>query len=127
MTDSSPREYRASHARSLLSGALQITLAIRSYNAEMVESLEWLAYLKVTQLQGSGDLDEARQAAVLLDAAEARREAMGAPIQPANHAHHTEQVQAIRSRLGTEAFNAAWQVGRALRIDQAIEDALQGV
>jgi hypothetical protein len=86
-----------------------------------------LAYLKAAQSQGSGDLEEARQAAVLLGAAEARREAMGAPIQPANHAHHTRQVQAIHSRLGPDAFNVAWQVGRALRIDQAIEGALEGV
>jgi hypothetical protein len=70
---------------------------------------------------------EARRAARLWDAAERLREEIAAPLLLSDRSQH-EEVAAARSALGDDAaFDAAWQEGRAMPLEQAIADALEGV
>jgi predicted ATPase/DNA-binding XRE family transcriptional regulator len=67
-------------------------------------------------LTASGD---ARGGARLLGAAEAVREDIGAPLALADRTALDATLAAIRDRLSDESFEAAWDAGRALTIEQA--------
>lgn len=64
------------------------------------------------------------RAARLLGAAEAIREAIGAPLQPRARQGHDQLVDAARAALGEADFAAAWREGKALTWDQAAALAL---
>ncbi len=65
-----------------------------------------------------------RRAARLWGAADALREAIGAP--PPRHAERARQaLAATRRGLGEVDFAAAWAAGRALSLSQAVAEALQ--
>jgi predicted ATPase len=59
-------------------------------------------------------------AARLLGATETLRDASHQDRVP-NYAHHAQTTQTVRAELGEEAFAAAWNEGRALPEDEAIE------
>jgi predicted ATPase/DNA-binding CsgD family transcriptional regulator len=67
------------------------------------------------------------RAARLWGAAEALGEAASVSMLPAIEARYDyeEHVAAVRSRLGEEAFDAAWAEGRAMAPEEAVEYALQ--
>jgi predicted ATPase/DNA-binding SARP family transcriptional activator/Tfp pilus assembly protein PilF len=66
------------------------------------------------------------RAVALWGYAEPLREEMGAPRPPCDQPRYSEQVAASRSVLGDDAaFDAAWQQGRAMKLEEAIELALQ--
>jgi predicted ATPase/Tfp pilus assembly protein PilF len=67
----------------------------------------------------------AESAARLLGAGAARLEALGAAMWPADRLEYQRNVAAIRATLGEEAFGAAWAAGRALTLEQAIEQAIE--
>jgi predicted ATPase/DNA-binding CsgD family transcriptional regulator len=70
----------------------------------------------IAAIQGHSQL-----AVQLYAAADTLLEALG---YPSNHAYRTESehpLAAVRLRMGEARFNAAWESGRALRLDQAIE------
>jgi predicted ATPase len=69
---------------------------------------------------------ELERAARLFGAAEALREALGTPLPPSEHAKYERQVAAARAGLSEGAFAAAWTEGRAMCIEKAINDALEG-
>jgi len=73
----------------------------------------------VAQAQG-----RAAQAALLHGAAAGLRAALGAPLPPVERAAHERSATALRETLGEDAFAAAWAVGRALSLEQAIATAL---
>jgi predicted ATPase/class 3 adenylate cyclase len=56
----------------------------------------------------------------LLGAAEALREAVGAPLQPADRADYERHVETARAALGETAFTAAWSEGRSMPLGQAL-------
>jgi predicted ATPase/DNA-binding SARP family transcriptional activator len=81
----------------------------------MATCLEGLACLAATVDQGAqnpGAASEAGQAAQLFGAAQALREAIGAPLPPVHRAEHERNVAAVRGMLGEAAFAAAWAEGR---------------
>src|SRR5262249_34525659 len=86
----------------------------------IVTDLEGLAAVAVAQAQPE-------RAARLFGAAEALREAMGAPLPPADRPEHARAVASARTALGDEAFAAAWVEGRALSMEAAITYALEQV
>jgi hypothetical protein len=47
------------------------------------------------------------------------------PLRPDQRAGYDQALQAMLTALGEEAFAAAWAVGRALPLEQAIALALQ--
>ena len=84
----------------------------------IAETLEAFAPLKATQSQPE-------RAARLWGAAEALREALHSPLSPNEREEYDRNVTAARAAFGEEAFAAAWQQGRDMTIEQAIEYALQ--
>jgi predicted ATPase/class 3 adenylate cyclase len=82
----------------------------------MVQSLEALA----GAAYASG---QPERMARLFGAAEALRETLHNPLQPADQVGY-EVIPAARAALGEAAFRAAWAEGQAMSLDQAIELAL---
>jgi predicted ATPase/class 3 adenylate cyclase len=72
----------------------------------------------------AADDDQAERAARLFGAADALREAIGAPLAPGERADYDRHLAAARAALGEGAFAAAWAEGRALPMEQAIALAL---
>jgi tetratricopeptide (TPR) repeat protein len=64
------------------------------------------------------------QAVEMWGVAAARREAVGTPMHPVDRADY-EQAVAARRELGEEAFAAAWNAGRMMPLEQAIDEALK--
>ncbi len=60
----------------------------------------------------------------LYGAAEAQRKMIGVPLLPIDRSDHECMVASVRAALGAEAFAAAWNEGRAMTPEQAIEHAL---
>jgi hypothetical protein len=81
-------------------------------------NLEGLAGVVATQ----GAL---RWAAQLWGAAEGLREAIDAPRLPVDRLGYEQAVAAARAQLGEDAFAAAWQEGRTMKLEQVIDDALK--
>jgi len=69
-------------------------------------------------------LGQAERAAVLFGAAEALREALGVPPPPFIRDRYDRTVAEAREQLDAAAFTAAWQRGRTMTPDQAIEYAV---
>ena len=59
-------------------------------------------------------------AAHLWGAAEALREAIGTLLPPVERVPYDRAVEALRTRLGEQAFAAAWAEGRTLSLEQAL-------
>jgi predicted ATPase/class 3 adenylate cyclase/Tfp pilus assembly protein PilF len=85
----------------------------------MVASLSGLAAMAAT-------LGSSLRAARIWGAAERLREELGAPLPPSERLRHDRQVAAARGAIGDDAgFGLAWQEGRALTLEQAIELATE--
>jgi predicted ATPase/class 3 adenylate cyclase/Tfp pilus assembly protein PilF len=82
------------------------------------ECLEGLASVALHQ-------GRVERAARLWGAAEALREATGAPISPSFLADHNRTVAAARAQLDEAAWQAAWAEGRAMTMEQAITYSLE--
>ena len=67
---------------------------------------------------------EPKRAARLWGAAEALRQQIGCRPAPASRATYERALALVRAQLGDEAFAAAWGVGAALSLDEAIAEAL---
>jgi tetratricopeptide (TPR) repeat protein len=68
--------------------------------------------------------EDPERAARLWGAAERLRQAIGCRTAPATRATYERAVAAARAQLGEEAFEAAWEGGRALTVEQAIAEAV---
>jgi non-specific serine/threonine protein kinase len=86
--------------------------------AEDAECLEGLAAVACAQAQP-------QRAARLLGTAAALREALGAPLPPADRASYERTVATARAHLNAAAFARVWEEGRAMVLDQAIAEALR--
>jgi hypothetical protein len=81
--------------------------------------LECLAFVAAAQSQVDA-------AASLLGAAEALREQLAAPMMPDEQTEYAQELAALRGQATDQAaFNAAWQAGRQMDYDQAVEYALR--
>jgi hypothetical protein len=69
-------------------------------------------------------LGRAELGARLYGAAEALREAAGAPVANGDRAGYDRGVAEVQGRLAWAAFAAAWAAGRALPVETAIAEAL---
>ena len=82
------------------------------------ECLERLA--RVACAQGQPE-----RATRLCAAAAALREAIGAPLPPAERPHFDQTVATARVALGADAFASAWEHGRTLPLEQVIATMLK--
>jgi predicted ATPase/class 3 adenylate cyclase len=67
---------------------------------------------------------QAARAARLRGAATSLREAIGAPRTPTDQERFDREIAEARAALGESAFSAAWEAGRAMTLEQAVEYAL---
>jgi predicted ATPase/class 3 adenylate cyclase len=109
-------EYVRAAAHFVESLTIESELGHKPHIPACLEGLAWVA----------GEQGQPKQAAQLLGAAEALREASGASIPPADHAEYERTVTAVRAQLDAATFAAAWAAGRALSLEQAIAYALEG-
>lgn len=79
-------------------------------------------FAKVAARQGN-----AKNASHLFGAADALRQAIGAPLDPAERAELDQNVIATRNQLGAKKFELAWAEGRVMTMEQAIEFALKEI
>jgi predicted ATPase/class 3 adenylate cyclase len=83
--------------------------------------------LVVSLLEGAAGTalgSQPERAAQLLGAAAALREALGVPVPRSEREDHDHAVAATRTALGETAFAAAWAAGRALPVEEAVNEAL---
>jgi predicted ATPase/class 3 adenylate cyclase/Tfp pilus assembly protein PilF len=66
-----------------------------------------------------------RRAARLFGAAETLLPAIRLEMPPAERAEHDQAIVTARAALGEEAFAAAWEEGKAMTMEQAVEYALE--
>ena len=113
-TASGQGDYAA--AQSLLEESLMLfrELADRWGIAESLESMGGVAHGQ----------NRSSRAAWLFGAAAALRETIRIPLAPAEQEVIDKRVASVRERLGAEAFNAAWEEGEAMTLEQAVEYAL---
>ncbi len=100
-------------ARRLYQESLTLLFEQNVCKENIAASLEGLAALEVGQ-------GESRHAARLWGAAEALREAIGAPIWPVYRASYEQAVANVRTTLGEQAFRVAWAEGRSMTPEQAL-------
>jgi len=62
----------------------------------------------------------------LMGAAEVLRESIGMVLDSAERMEYARTIDSTRAMLGEHAFAAAWAAGRAMTLEQAIADALDG-
>jgi predicted ATPase/class 3 adenylate cyclase len=105
-------------ATSLLEESLIIRRDLR-HRKGIAETLEQLAAVRLA-------LHEAERAARMLGAAERLREEIGAPLPPGDRALHERHVAEARGALADDAaFERAWQQGRAMSQEHAVDDAIR--
>jgi len=103
----------AASARRQYQESLTLLFESNVCKENLAASLEGLAALEVGQ--GAPSL-----AARLWGAAEALREAIGAPIYPVYRASYEQAIAQARATLGEQAFRTAWAEGRSLTPEQAL-------
>ena len=69
-------------------------------------------------------MGQALRGARLLGGVEALLEAVGAVLQPEDRIPYEQGVGSARAQLGEEEFERAWQEGRAMSMEEAVEYAL---
>jgi tetratricopeptide (TPR) repeat protein len=67
---------------------------------------------------------EPELAARLVGAAQALREAIGAPVPPADQPRYDRSVTAVHAQLREDAFDEGWESGRLLSLEEAVTEAL---
>jgi predicted ATPase/Tfp pilus assembly protein PilF len=100
------------------------------YRESLALARELADRLQVAEcLEGFGQLAAAQQqherAAQLGGAADALRESLGAPLPPSERDRLERAINPVRVALGQAGFAAAWAVGRAMALEQAIAAALE--
>ncbi len=101
-------------AISLLRRSLELHSELRD-RWRMSSVLEDLAAIALAQ-------DNVPQAARLLGAAEAMREAIGTVIAPCERLQHNQTTKMVRTSLGDEAFDAALRQGQLASMDELTAD-----
>jgi non-specific serine/threonine protein kinase len=104
-------------ARALMAEALTISWEV-GHQGGLARDLSGLAAVAIAQAQFE-------RAARLFGALAALREAIGHPLAPADRAGYERSLAAVRAGLGEAAFAAAWEEGRAMRLEQAVRLALE--
>ncbi len=103
----------ADAARRLCQECLTLLFEFNVYKEYVATSLEGLAFVEAR-------LGALRQAVRLWGAAEALREAIGAPRYPVHQVGYERAVAQARTQLGEQAFRAVWVEGRLMTPEQAL-------
>jgi predicted ATPase/class 3 adenylate cyclase len=110
-------DYRAASAMYKESLAIHLELGDRWGIAESLQGLAYVAFA----------LFGPARAARIWGGAERLREEIGSPVPPRDRPRYDGQLTAARAAMADhDAFDLAWQEGRAMTLEQAIEYALNG-
>ena len=90
----------------------------KTYSTTVSYPLEALAILASTQ-------NQMERAARLMAAAESLYTPLRFEMPAAERREHDQTVEAIRIALGEESFTAAWEEGRKMTLEKAVEYALR--
>jgi hypothetical protein len=88
------------------------------HRAAVAHELECIAFI----LSKKGDIQRAAQ---LLGAAEALREVIDSSMTTLEQAEYDREVSALRSKMNEIDFEKAWNEGREMTMDEAIENAFR--
>jgi predicted ATPase/serine/threonine protein kinase len=105
--------------------------AARSYNAQALSTAQELGHKPYISLSLAGfaalamKRGDLQLAARLSGAADRLREAIGYQIESADCLFHDTYIADLRAALGEESFTATFDLGRALKMEQAIASALE--
>ena len=112
----------------LLGGDLERAEALHKESLALSREMGAHTYLTLTLLEGlacgAGAQGEAEKAARLFGATEALREATGFSLEPALRTLEEPYLVGARSQLEEGAWTEAWEEGRAMSVETAIEYAL---
>jgi non-specific serine/threonine protein kinase len=98
-------------------GAIRHLTDAFNHYVELGDVTGYIEVLEAFALIGTRLGDDA-QAATMLGAASALRTRIHAPVQTQEHERHAATVSAAREGLGRERFDAAWQQGEPLGIEE---------
>jgi predicted ATPase/Tfp pilus assembly protein PilF len=122
-------EYAAAHSLYKESLAIKREMGDMGDKWDIAASLAGLGSVAAGMGTGIGTgmgLAQAQRGAKLLGAAEALLEAISAVLEPEERMVYEQGEASARSQLSEEEFEKAWQEGRAMSTEQAVEYALQG-
>ena len=85
----------------------------------------WIAWCLEGVARVAAVQEQPARAARLFGAAQALRDAVGAPRPPAYRSYQEHKLAATKDLLDEAAFAAAWEEGQAMTSEQAIEHALE--
>ncbi len=108
-------------------GEIERAVALYAESLELfrgVGSTWGLAYYLEGMARGACAQGQPGRGARLCGAAEAVREAIGAPLPPVDRASYLRTVAAAREALGDHAYAQAWAEGRSLSLEQALAEAI---
>ena len=88
------------------------------HRAAVAHQLECFAILAQTSEDG-------RRAAQLYGAAEALRERIGIAMTPAEKTEYDVQIDRLKAGMQAKDFTAAWEAGRAMTLEHAVDFALE--
>jgi ATP/maltotriose-dependent transcriptional regulator MalT len=103
----------AEEARRLYRENLSLLVGLNVYQEGIAANLEGLAAMEAEQ-------EAPRQAARLWGAAEALREAIGAPMYPVYRGGYEHALTQAHAQLGEQTFRTAWAEGRLMTPEQAL-------
>ncbi len=109
-------EARLSEANGLFTESLILKRQLGTPWSTLYTLEEWAALA-----MAEGD---AARAARLAGAAQAGREAISVSVLPEQSDTHERTLAGARTALGEDAFTAAWEAGRVMTLDEAVEYAL---
>ena len=106
-------------AKTLLEEGLVLSRKLGSM-VNAAEILETLAEM-------AGALGDSTRAARLWGAADALREVTGSPWAPLERRLHEPYLDVLRSGVDEADWRVAWEEGRAMTLDQAVDYAMEGI
>jgi tetratricopeptide (TPR) repeat protein len=92
--------------------------------AHQVQDQERVVVSLISLATVAGNREDAPRAIRLFGAADALRAAIGIVLAPPERNAYERCVAATRAKLNAETFAAAWDVGKAMSLEQAVEYAL---
>ena len=107
-----------------LASALKLHLESLSIKVEVMDRLG-IAYSLEGLAQVAAAKDEPERAAILWGAASHLRKTMNIPLDPSREELYASLIPQTRELIGDHEFEIAWKKGESMKLEEAIEYALQ--
>jgi non-specific serine/threonine protein kinase len=104
--------------------ALKFHLESFTYKVDVMDKLG-MAYSFEGLAQVNAALGEPERAAILWGAGSHLRESMNIPLDPSREDVYISLIPGTREQIGYVAFEEAWKMGKVMKLEEAIDYALQ--